>query len=164
MTESTSSIKFSAFTYVATPKQEIRIRGLIGVCAGNLVEWFDFFVYAFTAIYFASAFFPTGDRTSQLLSAAGVFAVGFLMRPVGGWLFGWIADTRGRKIAMVISVAMMCGGSLLIAVMPTYNIIGIAAPVVLVLARMFQGLSVGAEYGTGATYISEISARGNRGF
>ena len=141
-----------------------RIRGLIGACAGNLVEWFDFFVYAYTAIYFAAAFFPTGDQTSQLLSTAGVFAVGFFMRPIGGWVFGWIADTRGRKISMIISVFMMSGGSLLIAILPTYATIGIFAPILLIVARLLQGLSVGAEYGTGATYISEVSTKGRRGF
>lgn len=141
-----------------------RVIGIVGACSGNLVEWFDFFVYAYTAIYFASAFFPAGDQLSQLLSAAGVFAVGFFMRPLGGWLFGWVADTRGRKVSMIISVFMMSGGSLMIAVLPTYQTIGVFAPMLLVVARLLQGLSVGAEYGTGATYLSEASVRGRRGF
>lgn len=140
------------------------IRGLIGACSGNLVEWFDFFVYAYTAIYFASSFFPSGNQTSQLLATAGIFAVGFFMRPVGGWLFGWIADTRGRKTSMIISVIIMSLGSFMIAVLPTYQTIGIAAPILLLTARLLQGLSVGAEYGTGATYISEVSTPGRRGF
>jgi MHS family alpha-ketoglutarate permease-like MFS transporter len=100
-----------------------RVRGIIGACSGNLVEWFDFFVYAYTSIYFASAFFPSGNQMSQLLATAGVFAVGFFMRPLGGWIFGWIADTRGRKVSMIISVFMMCAGSLMIAVLPTYQTI-----------------------------------------
>lgn len=128
------------------------------------MEWFDFFVYAYTAIYFASAFFPSGDQLSQSLSTAGVFAVGFFMRPLGGWLFGRIADTRGRKVSMIISVFMMCGGSLMIALLPTYQAIGVFAPILLLVARLLQGLSVGAEYGTGATYLSEASVRGRRGF
>ena len=144
--------------------QKSRIAGLIGACAGNLVEWFDFFAYAYTSIYFASAFFPSGDQTSQLLATAGIFAVGFFMRPLGGWLFGWLADTRGRKISMMIAVSLMCMGSLMIAVLPTYQTIGIAAPILLLVARLLQGLSVGAEYGTGATYISEIATAGRRGF
>ncbi len=144
--------------------QSSRMRSILSACAGNLVEWFDFFVYAYTAIYFASLFFPSGDQTSQLLSTAGVFAVGFLMRPVGGWVFGWIADTKGRKLSMVLSVLMMCTGSLIIAVLPTYASIGVAAPALLVFARLLQGLSVGAEYGTGATYICEVSTAGRRGF
>src|SRR5258707_1327497 len=142
--------------------QKSRIAGLIGACAGNLVEWFDFFAYAYTSIYFASAFFPSGDQTSQLLATAGIFAVGFFMRPLGGWLFGWLADTRGRKISMMISVLMMCAGSLMIAIMPTYVTIGAWAPVLLLIARLTQGLSVGGEYGTAATYMSEVASKGNR--
>jgi MHS family dicarboxylic acid transporter PcaT-like MFS transporter len=141
-----------------------RTTAIVGVCSGNLVEWYDFFIYAYTSIYFASLFFPAGDQTSQLLATAGIFAVGFFMRPLGGWIFGYIADTRGRKISMIISIFMMCGGSLMIAVMPTYASIGVAAPVLLVVARLMQGLSVGAEYGTGATYISEVSRAGRRSF
>ena len=75
-----------------------RIIAIVGACSGNLVEWYDFYAYAFTSIYFASAFFPSGDVTSQLLATAGIFAVGFFMRPLGGWLFGWIADTHGCGI------------------------------------------------------------------
>lgn len=151
---------------IDTPRQasKRRVTSIMGACAGNLVEWYDFFVYAYTAIYFASSFFPSGDQTTQLLATAGVFAVGFFMRPLGGWLFGRIADTRGRKISMMVSVAMMCCGSLVIAVLPTYQTIGVLAPVVLVMARMVQGLSVGAEYGTGAAYLSEVATPGRRGF
>jgi metabolite-proton symporter len=141
-----------------------RIVAIIGASSGNLVEWYDFYAYAFTSIYFASAFFPTGDSTSQLLGTAGIFAVGFFMRPLGGWLFGWIADTHGRRTSMVISVLMMCAGSLLIAIMPTYTTIGVMAPVLLLFARLVQGLSVGGEYGTAATYMSEVASKGNRGF
>jgi MHS family alpha-ketoglutarate permease-like MFS transporter len=141
-----------------------RIIAIIGASSGNLVEWYDFYAYAFTSIYFASAFFPSGDATSQLLAAAGIFAVGFFMRPLGGWLFGWIADTHGRRTSMIISVLMMCGGSLLIACLPTHASIGAAAPVVLLFARLIQGLSVGGEYGTAATYMSEVASKGNRGF
>ena len=141
-----------------------RIVAIIGASSGNLVEWYDFYAYAFTSIYFASAFFPTGDSTSQLLGTAGIFAVGFFMRPLGGWLFGWMADTHGRRTSMVISVLMMCAGSLLIAIMPTYAAIGAMAPVLLLFARLVQGFSVGGEYGTAATYMSEVASKGNRGF
>src|SRR5918911_2795485 len=96
-----------------------RIFAIVGASSGNLVEWYDFYAYAFTSIYFAAAFFPSGDPTSQLLATAGIFAVGFFMRPLGGWLFGWIADTHGRKTSMLISVLMMCGGSLMIEMLPT---------------------------------------------
>ncbi|MDB5820649.1 MAG: alpha-ketoglutarate permease [Rhizobacter sp.] len=141
-----------------------RIFAIFAASSGNLVEWFDFYVYAFCAIYFAPAFFPKSDSTAQLLNTAGVFAAGFLMRPIGGWLFGRIADKQGRKTSMVISVVMMCGGSLVIALMPTYDTIGAWAPAILLLARLFQGLSVGGEYGTTATYMSEVAMRGQRGF
>ena len=141
-----------------------RIFAILGASSGNLVEWFDFYVYSFCAIYFAPAFFPKGDPTSQLLNTAGVFAAGFLMRPIGGWLFGRIADKHGRKTSMLISVLMMCGGSLALAVMPTYAMIGAWAPALLLLARLLQGLSVGGEYGTSATYMSEVAPNGRRGF
>jgi len=141
-----------------------RIFAIVAASSGNLVEWFDFYIYSFCAIYFAHAFFPAGNATTQLLNTAGVFAAGFLMRPIGGWLFGRIADKRGRRTAMLISVCMMCGGSLAIAVMPTYASIGALAPVLLLLARLFQGLSVGGEYGTSATYMSEVALEGKRGF
>lgn len=141
-----------------------RIFAIVGASSGNLVEWFDFYVYAFTAIYFAHAFFPSGNPTTELLKTAGVFAAGFLMRPIGGWFFGRLADKHGRRTAMLVSVLMMCGGSLLIACLPTYDTIGAAAPVLLLLARLFQGLSVGGEYGTSATYMSEVALKGQRGF
>ena len=141
-----------------------RIYAIVGASSGNLVEWFDFYIYSFCAIYFAPEFFPSGNSTTQLLNTAGVFAAGFLMRPIGGWLFGRIADRRGRRQAMLISVLMMCGGSLAIAVLPTYAQIGAVAPVLLLLARLVQGLSVGGEYGTSATYMSEVALEGRRGF
>ena len=140
-----------------------RIRAIVGASSGNLVEWFDFFVYSFGSLYFARAFFPSGNPTTQLLDTAGVFATGFLMRPVGGWLFGRIADRHGRRTSMVASVLMMCGGSLAIALLPTYAQIGAAAPALLLVARCVQGLSVGGEYGTSATYMSEVAEPGRRG-
>ncbi|GLQ88367.1 MFS family transporter [Dyella flagellata] len=145
-------------------ERNTRIFAIIGASSGNLVEWFDFYVYAYCAIYFAQAFFPSRELTVQLLNTAGVFASGFLMRPVGGWLFGRIADQRGRKSAMMISVLMMCAGSLIIACLPTYASVGAWAPALLLMARLIQGLSVGGEYGTTATYMSEVALRGQRGF
>ncbi|WAT03105.1 MFS family transporter [Rouxiella chamberiensis] len=137
---------------------------IVGASSGNLVEWFDFYVYSFCSIYFAASFFPSGNSTTQLLQTAGVFAAGFFMRPIGGWLFGYIADKHGRKNSMLISVCMMCAGSLVIACLPTYDSIGSWAPALLLLARLFQGLSVGGEYGTSATYMSEVAIEGRRGF
>src|SRR5436305_5312854 len=141
-----------------------RIWAIFGSSSGNLVEWYDFYASAFTALYFAPSFFPKGDQTTQLLQTAAVFAIGFLMRPIGGYVFGFVADRYGRKNSMMISVLMMCAGSLAIAVLPTYATIGAAAPVLLLLARMLQGLSVGGEYGTSATYMSEVALPGKRGF
>ncbi|MCU1750524.1 MFS family transporter [Pseudomonas sp. 6D_7.1_Bac1] len=141
-----------------------RILAIVGASSGNLVEWFDFYVYAFCAIYFAPAFFPSDNPTVQLVNTAGVFAAGFLMRPIGGWLFGRVADKHGRKNSMMISVLMMCAGSLLIACLPTYKDIGVWAPILLLVARLIQGVSVGGEYGTTATYMSEVGLKGQRGF
>jgi MHS family alpha-ketoglutarate permease-like MFS transporter len=149
---------------IAAMSTRERIVAIVGSSSGNLVEWYDFYTYAFTSLYFASAFFPKGDPTSQLLNTAGIFAAGFLMRPVGSWLFGWIADKHGRRTSMMLSVLMMCAGSLAIAVLPTYESIGAAASLLLLLARLVQGLSVGGEYGTSATYMSEVAARRHRGF
>lgn len=141
-----------------------RVWAIVSASSGNLVEWFDFYVYSFCSLYFAHIFFPSGNTTTQLLQTAGVFAAGFLMRPIGGWLFGRIADRRGRKTSMLISVCMMCFGSLIIACLPGYDAIGTWAPALLLLARLFQGLSVGGEYGTSATYMSEIALEGRKGF
>jgi MFS transporter, MHS family, alpha-ketoglutarate permease len=141
-----------------------RFRALFRGSVGNLVEWYDWYVYSAFSVYFAASFFPAGDRTTQLLNAAAVFALGFLVRPLGGWLLGIYADRRGRRAALMLSVGLMCGGSLLIAVTPTYAHIGIAAPALLLLARLLQGLSLGGEYGSSATYLSEIAAPGRRGF
>jgi metabolite-proton symporter len=140
------------------------VRAIVAGSSGNLVEWYDFYVYSFTALYFAAEFFPKGNQTTQLLQAAGVFAAGFFMRPVGSWLFGWLADKRGRRFSMMAAVLMMCGGSLLVAVLPTYSQVGLLAPALLLVARLIQGLSVGGEYGTVATYMSEVAEHGRRGF
>ncbi|SHG66697.1 MFS transporter [Streptoalloteichus hindustanus] len=136
------------------------IRGSIG----NLIEWYDWYAYTAFSVYFATAFFPKGDETAQLLNTAAVFAVGFLMRPIGGWLLGRYADRFGRRAALTLSVTLMAVGSLVIALTPSYASIGVAAPVLLVTARLLQGLSVGGEYSTSATYLSEVASPGRRGF
>lgn len=136
------------------------IRGSLG----NLIEWYDWYAYAAFSIYFASVFFPSGNQTAQLLNTAGVFAVGFLVRPLGGWLFGRYADRFGRRAALTLSVTLMGIGSLGIAVLPGYAQIGLLAPVLLVMLRLLQGLSLGGEYGTSATYLSEVATPNRRGF
>ncbi|WP_371535167.1 MFS transporter [Streptomyces sp. NBC_01023] len=132
--------------------------------AGNMVEWFDWFVYATFAVYFADAFFPKGNETANLMNTMGIFAVGFFMRPVGGWLLGRIGDRRGRKAALTLTVSLMSASAILIAVAPTYGVAGYGGVAVLLVARLLQGLSVGGEYAASATYLTEASAPGRRGF
>jgi MFS transporter, MHS family, alpha-ketoglutarate permease len=141
-----------------------RLRSIVGGSIGNLIEWYDWYVYSAFSLYFARSFFPQGDQTVQLLNTAAVFAIGFLMRPIGGWLIGAYADRRGRKAALLLSIWLMCLGSLLIAGAPTYASAGVVAPALLVFARLLQGLSVGGEYGTSATYLSEMATPRARGF
>jgi len=145
-----------------TPAQ--RLKAILGGSAGNLVEWFDWSAYIFFAVYFASHFFPEGDQTAQLFRVAAVSAVGFLARPLGAWLMGVYADKAGRRAALTLSVAMMCAGSLVIALAPTYAQVGALAPAILLGARILQGLSVGGEYGASATYLSEVAGKNRRGF
>ncbi|MFG1945705.1 MFS transporter [Nonomuraea sp. NPDC048826] len=137
---------------------------MIGGSAGNLVEWYDWFVYSSFAVYFAASFFPEGNVTGQLRNAAVIFAVGFFIRPVGGWLFGRFADRNGRRAALTLTVTLMSVSALLIAVAPSYDTAGYLGAAVLVVARVLQGLSVGGEYAASATYLTEIAPRGRRGF
>jgi len=141
-----------------------RLRSIFSGSIGNLVEWYDFYAYAAFALFFAGAFFPGSDPVVQQLNAAILFAFGFIVRPIGGWLFGHLGDHYGRRNALMLSVLLMCFGSLMIAVTPTYASIGVAAPALLGAARMVQGLSLGGEYGTSATYLSEIADEKHRGF
>ena len=141
-----------------------RLKAIFVGSIGNLVEWYDFYAYTAFALYFANSFFPGNDPVVQQLNAALLFAIGFVMRPIGGWLFGHLADHHGRRNALMLSVFLMCFGSLVIAVTPTYASIGVAAPVLLGVARMIQGLSLGGEYGASATYLTEVADRKHRGF
>ena len=142
----------------------VNLRSIFSGSAGNLVEYFDWYVYASFSLYFAPVFFPSGSQTVQLMNTAAVFAIGFLVRPIGGLLLGRFADRKGRKTALIFSVLLMGGGSLLIAFTPGYDRIGVLAPATLLLARILQGVSLGGEYGTSATYLSEIAPIGRRGF
>src|SRR5215470_13531418 len=141
-----------------------RVKAIFIGSVGNLVEWYDFYVYTAFALYFAASFFPGNDPLVQQLNAAVLFAIGFIARPIGGWLFGYLADHHGRRKALMLSVLLMCFGSLMIAITPTYASIGTAAPLVLGLARIIQGLSLGGEYGASATYLSEVADEKHRGF
>jgi MFS transporter, MHS family, alpha-ketoglutarate permease len=143
---------------------ERRIKAIFIGSIGNLVEWYDFYAYTAFALYFAPAFFPHEDPVVEQFDAAVLFAATFLMRPLGGWLFGFIADRYGRRLSLTVSVVCMCFGSLIIAVTPTYATIGFAAPAILALARVIEGLSLGGEYGASATYLSEVADPKHRGF
>jgi MHS family alpha-ketoglutarate permease-like MFS transporter len=151
-------------SHIDTADARRRIKAIFVGSIGNLVEWYDFYAYTAFALYFASAFFPSEDPVVQQLNAASLFAAGFIVRPVGGWLFGHLADRYGRRLSLTISVLMMCFGSLIIAATPTYATIGFAAPVMLGLARIIEGLSLGGEYGASATYLTEVADPKRRGF
>ncbi|WP_410669960.1 MFS transporter [Amycolatopsis sp. cmx-4-68] len=155
--------RISGATTAAVSEKRV-IGNVLRGSIGNLIEWYDWYAYAAFTTYFAKSFFPTSDTTAAFLGTAAVFAVGFLMRPLGGWMLGRFADRFGRRSALVLSVTFMAGGSLLIAVTPSYHTIGIAAPILLLVARLIQGLSVGGEYSTSATYLSEVATPGKRGF
>ena len=157
----TASASADDFGNLSLPQ---RLRAVAGGSVGNLVEWYDWLAFSTFSLYFAHAFFPSGDQTAQLMNAAAVFAVGYIMRPLGAVLFGWYADRKGRRAALSASVLMMCGGSLMVALTPGYDQVGLWAPAILVIARMFQGLSVGGEYGTSAAYLMEVSPPRQRGF
>jgi len=151
---------------VAENRQKLtlhHVTSIVSSSIGNLVEWYDWYAYAVFALYFGASFFPKDNQTAQLLNTAGIFAIGFLMRPIGGWLMGAFADRKGRKAALMLSVMLMSCGSLMIALVPGYAQIGIIAPIILVFARMIQGFSIGGEYGTVATYLSEIAPPKLRG-
>lgn len=148
----------------AAPQAQHLPRGIVTATIGHLVEWYDWYCYVTLSLYFAHVFFPDQSPTAQLLNTAGIFAIGFIMRPLGAWLLGLYADLRGRKAAMLLSVSLMCFGSLIVALVPGYATIGYAAPALLIVARLLQGLSLGGEYGTSATYLSEIAHADRRAF
>ena len=141
-----------------------RLKAIVGGSLGNFVEWYDWFAYASFSLYFGKTFFPHGGELDRRLETAAVFAVGFFARPVGAWLMGVFADHRGRKSALVLSISLMCAGSLMIAVAPGYAQVGPLAPAILIAARLVQGLSLGGEYGASAVYVAEMAGRARRGF
>ncbi len=153
-------------THIYQPHEKRnRVMAIVGAASGNLVEWFDFYIYAAFATYFTHALTaPDMDDSTKAIYVWGVFAASFFMRPIGSWLFGWIGDTYGRKKSMIISITLMAISSFLFAALPTYDQVGMAAPFLLLAVRLLQGLSVGGEYGTVATYMSEVALKGQRGF
>jgi MFS transporter, MHS family, alpha-ketoglutarate permease len=139
-------------------------KAVIGATLGTIVEFADWLIYSTFAAIFSQQFFPATDATASLLSAFSVFAVGFVMRPIGGAVLGAYADRHGRKNGLALSVGLMAGSSLVIAACPGYATIGIAAPVVLVLARLAQGFAAGGEFGSASTFLIESAAPARRGF
>ena len=144
-----------------TPRQQRKAR-LAGVI-GNVVEWYDFALYGYLAAIIGRLFFPGDDPTASLLASYGVFAAGFLMRPLGGMVFGWFGDTIGRGRTMLLSVAMMALPTVALGLLPDYHSIGVAAPILLVAIRLIQGLSVGGEFSSSVTYMVETAPDGTRG-
>ena len=151
-------------TTLAPPvEQRKRTKTIVGTGVGNALEWFDWNIYAIFATFFAAQFFSGENRVSALLATLAVFAVGFVARPFGGFLFGWISDRRGRRAAMTLSVALAAGGSFAIGLSPTYESIGIGASLILLTARLVQGLAHGGELPSAQTYLSEVAPRQKRG-
>lgn len=139
-----------------------RSRNLFAGTVGNLVEWFDWSVYAFFVPYFAGAFFATGDLAGRILSGFAIFAVGFFFRPLGAAVLGSYADRHGRRAGMTLAIGLMAGASGVIALLPTYEQVGVLAPVLLTLARCVQGFSAGGEFGTSSAFLVENAPPGRR--
>ncbi|MEA2878093.1 MAG: transporter, family, proline/betaine transporter [Hyphomicrobiales bacterium] len=139
-------------------------RAVSAAVIGNVLEWYDFAVYGYVAVIIARNFFPQGDEVTALLSTFLAYGLGFLARPLGGIVLGRVGDTHGRKVALLITIALMAGGTVLIGILPTYMSIGVAAPLLLVVARLLQGFSAGGEWGSSTAYIVEWAPANKRGF
>ena len=146
------------------PQLKSRIGAILRATSGNFLEQFDFFLFGFYASAIAKAFFPSTDETASLLNTFGVFWLGALMRPVGAIVLGAYIDRIGRRQGLIVTLAIMAAGTVVIAFCPTYETIGIAAPVIVLLGRLLQGFSAGVELGGVSVYLSEIATPGNKGF
>jgi MFS transporter, MHS family, proline/betaine transporter len=139
-------------------------RAIFAASIGNLLEWYDFGVYAYLASLIATKFFPSSDPTASLLAAFAAYGVGFLARPLGGVVIGRLGDTKGRKAALVLTIFLMAFGTVGLGLLPSYETIGIAAPILLVALRILQGIAAGGEWGTSTAFMIEWSPAGRRGF
>ena len=139
-------------------------RVLLAGLIGNVMEWYDFAVYGYFATVIGREFFPSSDPAASLIAAFGAFAAGFLVRPLGGVVFGRIGDLAGRQVALKLSVMVMAVPTVLMGLLPTHSQIGIAAPIAVVLLRIVQGLSVGGEYTSSIIFLSENAPERQRGF
>ncbi len=144
-------------------KHKLPVKTLVAASIGNAIEWYDWTIFATFLIYFSTQFFPAGNPELALVNTTATYAVAFFFRPVGGWLLGRFADTRGRKSAMILTITLMAGGSLAIGVAPTYEQVGWLAPILLLLARVAQGMSLGGEVSNASAYLAEIAPEGRRG-
>src|SRR5690348_3590179 len=131
---------------------------------GTVFEWYDFYLYAVLAPFFAALFFPPGNQTAALLSAFAAYAAGFLVRPFGALVFGRVGDLVGRKYTFLVTIVFMGASTFLVGLLPTYQSIGWAAPILLVTLRLIQGLALGGEYGGAATYVAEHAPNDRRGY
>src|SRR5512141_2992804 len=144
------------------PAEERQV--IIASSVGTVFEWYDFYLYAILAPFFAGVFFPPGNQTAALLGAFGAYAAGFLVRPFGALIFGRIGDLVGRKYTFLVTIVVMGLSTVLVGALPTYHTIGFAAPVILVLLRLAQGLALGGQYGGAATYVAEHASDPRRGY
>src|SRR5437762_10241815 len=147
---------------VVSSSEERRV--IVASSVGTVFEWYDFYLCAILAPFFAALFFPPGSQTAALLGAFGAYAAGFLVRPFGALIFGRIGDLVGRKYTFLVTIVTMGTATVLVGFLPTYATIGFAAPLILVVLRLAQGLALGGEYGGAATYVAEHSADHKRGY
>lgn len=138
-------------------------RLIVATSLGNALEWFDISVYAYFAVYISRAFFPAHDQYTSLLLTFGTFGLSFLARPIGGLMLGTYADRYGRKASLLVSIVMMTFGTLAVALMPTFDTIGVVAPLLVIIARLVQGFSAGGEFGSSTAFLVEHMP-GRRGF
>lgn len=162
MTTDSANVTVPASPPISLPPRR-SLRTIVGTGIGNAIEWYDWNVYIIFAPFFAQQFFTPANPLSAMLSTLGVFAVGFVMRPLGGLLFGWIADRHGRRPSMLLAISLASAGSLLIGVSPTYAGVGVVASSLLLLARLLQGLAHGGEIASSQTYIAEMAPPRRRG-
>jgi MFS transporter, MHS family, proline/betaine transporter len=148
----------------ASPSAQQAKRAVLAASVGNILEWYDFAVYGYVAGFIAKNFFSPGDQTSALLASFAVFGIGFIARPLGGIVIGGLADRKGRKPALLLTIMLMAIGTLMIGVMPTYGSIGVTSTVLLVIARLMQGFAAGGEWGTATGFLVEWAPEGKRGF
>src|SRR3989475_2268710 len=159
---SSATVAASVPTSSGVSAEERRV--IIASSVGTVFEWYDFYLYATLAPFFAALFFPKGNETAALLSAFATYAAGFLVRPFGALLFGRIGDLVGRKYTFLVTIVVMGGSTFAVGLLPTYESIGWAAPVMLVGLRLLQGLALGGEYGGAATYVAEHTRPDDRGY